>query len=136
MNTIKSIKSVNFMWTALALIAIVSVMMLSGASASSSSGHGGAAAQPASAESTSPAAEVKIDNFAYAPGVITVKAGTQVTWINHDDIPHTVDSTQGKFKSAALDTEDKFQFRFTEAGEYPFYCRMHPKMTGKIIVQP
>lgn len=82
------------------------------------------------------ATEVKIDNFAFTPGAVTVKAGTQVTWINHDDIPHTVDSTEGKFKSAALDTDDKFQFRFTEPGEYPFYCRMHPKMTGKIIVQP
>jgi len=86
--------------------------------------------------STDSAAEVKIVNFAFTPGAVTVKAGTQVTWINHDDIPHTVDSTQGKFKSAALDTDDKFQFRFTEPGEYPFYCRMHPKMTGKIIVQP
>jgi plastocyanin len=65
-----------------------------------------------------------------------VKVGTEVTWTNHDDIPHTVDSTQGKFKSAALDTDNKFQFRFTEPGEYPFYCRMHPKMTGKVVVQP
>jgi len=93
--------------------------------------------QAASAEaSAGSVTEVKIDNFAFTPGVVTVKAGTQVTWINHDDIPHTVDSTQGRFKSAALDTDDKFQFRFTEPGEYPFYCRMHPKMTGKIIVQP
>ncbi len=82
------------------------------------------------------AVEVKIDNFAFTPNVVTVKAGTQVTWINHDDIPHTVDSTEGKFKSAALDTDEKFQFLFREPGEYPFYCRMHPKMTGKIIVQP
>jgi plastocyanin len=56
--------------------------------------------------------------------------------VNHDDIPHTVDSTEGKFKSGALDTNDKFEFRFTQPGEYQFYCRMHPKMTGKIIVQP
>jgi plastocyanin len=82
------------------------------------------------------ATEVMIDNFAFTPGLVSVKAGTQVPWINHDDIPHTVDSTQGKFKSAAMDTNDKCQFRFTEPGEYLFYCRMHPKMTGKIIVQP
>jgi len=56
-------------------------------------------------------------------------------WINRDDIPHTVDSTQGKFKSAALDTDDRFQFQFTEPGEYPYFCRIHPKMTGSIIVQ-
>src|SRR5215469_11554482 len=82
------------------------------------------------------ASQVVIDDFVYSPVPLTVKVGTTVTWINHDDIPHTVDSTQGKFKSAALDTDDKFEFRFTEAGEYPFYCRIHPKMTGKIIVPP
>jgi len=82
------------------------------------------------------ASQVVIDDFVYSPVPLTVKVGTTVTWINHDDIPHTVDSTQGKFKSAALDTDNKFEFRFTEAGEYPFYCRIHPKMTGKIIVQP
>ena len=82
-------------------------------------------------------AEVKIDNFAFTPGTVTVKAGSQVTWINRDDLPHTVDSSQGKFKSAALDTDQEFQFRFrfTEAGEYPYYCRMHPKMSGSITVQ-
>src|ERR1700739_2973942 len=74
--------------------------------------------------------EVKIDNFAFNPAVITVKVGTQVTWINRDDIPHTVDSSEGKFKSAALDTDQKFEFKFSEPGEYPFFCRMHPKMTG------
>jgi plastocyanin len=106
-------------------------MMLKGASASTP-------AAPASTQAvgaTGLVSEVKIDNFAFTPAVITVKAGTQITWVNHDDIPHTVDSTEGKFKSAALDTDDKFQFRFTEPGEYPYFCRMHPKMTGKIVVQ-
>lgn len=133
MTSIRTSKFVDFSWSALALVAIVSVMMLGGTSASSASGPDGGSAAGAS---TGSATEVKIDNFAFTPGAVTVKAGTQVTWINNDDIPHTVDSTQGKFKSAALDTGDKFQFRFTEPGEYPFYCRMHPKMTGKIIVQP
>jgi plastocyanin len=102
------------------------------------SGNGGGtdmAAMASGVASADSAPEVKIDNFAFTPGAITIKRGTQVTWINNDDIPHTVDSTQGKFKSAALDTDQKFQFRFTEPGEYPYYCRMHPKMTGSIIVQ-
>ena len=97
------------------------------------------ASNPTSAAAAAPApadAEVKIDNFAFNPAVITVKAGTQVIWINKDDIPHTVDSSEGKFKSAALDTDQKFEFKFSEPGEYPFFCRMHPKMTGKVIVQP
>jgi len=87
------------------------------------------------AASTASALEVKIDNFAFTPGATLIKPGAEVTWINRDDIPHTVDSAQGKFKSAALDTDDKFQFRFTEPGEYPYFCRMHPRMTGSVLVQ-
>jgi len=107
-------------------------------SSSPMTGNGGGtdmAAMASGGVSTDSAIEVKIDNFAFTPGAIKIKSGTQVTWINNDDIPHTVDSTQGKFKSAALDTDQKFEFRFTEPGEYPYYCRMHPKMTGSIVVQ-
>jgi len=138
MRKMKTCLSVEFSWrSALALFVIVASMSISGSAVSSASEPGTASAPAGSPESsTGPVAEVKIDNFAYTPGVITVKAGTQVTWINRDDIPHTVDSTQGKFKSAAMDTDGTIQFRFTEPGEYPFYCRMHPKMTGKIVVQP
>ncbi len=98
---------------------------------------GGAAAPAAAAGATAadPGAEVKIDNFAFTPTPFKVKTGAQVTWTNRDDIPHTVDSTQGKFKSSALDTDQKFQFKFTEPGEYPYFCRLHPKMTGSIVVQ-
>jgi plastocyanin len=117
-------------------LAIVDSPLDSSSSAVSGKGGGTDVASAASAgASTDPAPEVKIDNFAFTPGAISIKRGTQVTWINHDDIPHTVDSTQGKFKSAALDTDQKFQFRFTEAGEYPYYCRLHPKMTASITVQ-
>jgi plastocyanin len=138
MTNIKLRKFVDFRCTGLALVAIVSVMTLGAAPASRASQPGRAAgtAQAVSGPSTGSEIEVKIDNFVFAPGVVTVKAGTQVTWTNKDDIPHTVDSTEGKFKSPALDTDAKFQFKFTEPGEYPFYCRLHPKMTGKIIVQP
>jgi plastocyanin len=138
MRNIETGRSVDFTGSALGLVAIVLVMTLSGAAASPASQPRGASGMTASPEASTGASatEVMIDHFAFLPGVVTVRAGTQVTWINHDDIPHTVDSTQGKFKSAAMDTADKFQFRFTEPGEYPFYCRMHPKMTGKIIVQP
>ncbi len=132
-----AIPSVYLKWSALALLAIASVMICSVASlAAQHAGITDGAVAVAAGAPTDSTAEVKIDNFAYTPVTVTVKVGTQVTWVNHDDIPHTVDSTQGKFKSAALDTDDRFEFRFTEAGDYPFYCRIHPKMTGKIIVQP
>ena|SRR5207248_1715220 len=135
MKKIEARQSVKFAWNSLGLIVIVVFITLSGAAVPSASESASTAAGSPEL-STRSVAEVKIDNFAYTPGVITVKVGTEVTWINHDDIPHTVDSTQGKFKSAALDTDNKFEFRFTEPGEYPFYCRMHPKMTGKVVVQP
>jgi amicyanin len=79
--------------------------------------------------------EVKIDNFTYNPQQITVKAGTTVTWINHDDIPHTVTSKTGIFKSKALDTDDKFSFTFATPGSYPYFCALHPHMTGTIVVE-
>jgi plastocyanin len=138
MNKLKTSGTSSFRWTSQTL-ALVLLMIFTAASASSASKPADAsslATAAAGGPSTDSTTEVKIDNFAFTPGIIRVKAGTQLTWINHDDIPHTVDSTEGKFKSAALDTEDKFQFRFTQPGEYSYYCRMHPKMTGKVIVQP
>jgi plastocyanin len=89
------------------------------------------AAVPARAADT----EVKIDNFTYNPQQITVKAGTTVTWINHDDIPHTVTSQTMRFKSNALDTDDKFSFTFATPGSYPYFCALHPHMTGTIVVE-
>jgi len=124
----------NFKWSVAVLFAIASVMILAG-TVSQAQRENGPVKAVGTAGTDSPA-QVVIDNFVYSPVPLAVKIGTTVTWVNHDDIPHTVDSTDRKFKSAALDTDEKFEFRFTEPGEYPFYCRIHPKMTGKIIVQP
>ena len=77
---------------------------------------------------------VTMDNFTFAPAQLTVKVGTTVTWTNHDDIPHTVVSA-GKFRSKTLDTDDKFSFTFTAAGEYKYFCSLHPHMTGTIKVE-
>jgi plastocyanin len=79
--------------------------------------------------------EVKIHNFAFAPQRTTVKAGTTVTWINEDDIPHTVTSSSKLFKSRALDTGDKFSFTFTTPGTYEYFCSLHPHMTGAVVVE-
>lgn len=79
--------------------------------------------------------QVSIDNFTFAPAQLTVPVGTTVAWTNHDDIPHTVTSTDKRFSSAALDTDDHFAYRFTAPGTYNYYCTLHPKMTGTIHVQ-
>ena len=79
--------------------------------------------------------EVKIDNFVFGPQTLTVPVGATVTWTNKDDIPHTSVSTDGLFKSKVLDTDEKFSYTFTKAGTYSYYCTIHPKMTGKVVVQ-
>jgi len=78
--------------------------------------------------------EVKIDNFTFGPQKLTVKVGDTVTWLNEDDIPHTVVSV-GKFRSKALDTDDKYSFTFTAAGTYEYFCGLHPHMQGSIVVE-
>ncbi len=80
-------------------------------------------------------AEVKIDNFSFGPQTLTIAVGATVTWTNRDDIPHTVVSTDGVFKSKVRDTDEEFSYTFTKAGTYPYYCSVHPKMTGKVVVQ-
>jgi plastocyanin len=77
---------------------------------------------------------VTIDNFTFQPQELTVKAGTTVTWKNHDDIPHTIVSA-GKFRSKTMDTDDSFSFTFTAAGDYKYFCSLHPHMTGTIKVE-
>jgi plastocyanin len=79
--------------------------------------------------------EVKIDQHAFIPQRMTVKAGTTVTWINDDDVPHTAASSTKLFKSKALDTGDKFSFTFTTPGTYQYFCSVHPYMTGAIVVE-
>ena len=77
-----------------------------------------------------------IDNFTFKPGTITVPVGTTVVWENDDDIPHTVVSLDGTFRSPALDTEDKFSFTFDTPGTFEYFCSLHPHMTAKVVVAP
>src|ERR1700758_3411807 len=80
--------------------------------------------------------EVNIDNFTFTPKELTVKAGTTVVFRNQDDIPHVVVGAKGEFHSKALDTGDSFSFTFAKSGSYGYFCGLHPKMQGKIIVTP
>jgi amicyanin len=78
---------------------------------------------------------VKIDNFSFTPKSLSVKAGGTVTWVNHDDIPHNIVSTEKKFSSPVLDTDQNFSFTFRDPGSYPYYCKIHPMMTGTVVVE-
>jgi len=92
------------------------------------------AAAPAAA-SAAAANEVSIDNFAFNPKVVTVKAGSKLTWRNRDDVPHKIQSTDNRFTgSPLLDTKAVYSVGFPESGEYPYFCSLHPVMTGKVVV--
>ena len=79
--------------------------------------------------------EVKVDNFTFSPETLTVPVNSTVTWVNKDDLPHVIASNDGLFKSRALDTDQKYSYTFGKAGTYSYYCSIHPKMVGKIVVQ-
>ena len=93
----------------------------------------GVAADPPQAAT----AEVKIDNFSFTPATLTVPVGTTVTWTNRDDIPHTVVSADDPkaFKSKVMDTDEKFSYTFATAGTFTYFCSVHPKMTGTVVVK-
>jgi len=80
--------------------------------------------------------EIGIDNFDFTPKMLTVKAGTNVTWINKDDVPHLIVSTQNKFHASnVLDTDQRYSATLTKPGTYDYFCSLHPKMQGKIVVE-
>ena len=88
-----------------------------------------------SEEAKSQSTQITLDNFTFAPATLTVPVNSTVTWVNKDDIPHVIASNDGLFKSKALDTDAKFSYTFTKAGTYAYYCTIHPKMQGKVVVQ-
>ena len=100
---------------------------------------GAAAATATTSPTTATAGEslVEIDNFVFKPKELTVAVGTKVTWTNKDDVPHTATSADDThtFDSKALDTDDKYSFTFITPGTYKYFCKVHPHMTGVVIVK-
>ena len=79
---------------------------------------------------------IEIKDFAFNPQTITVKSGETVTWINRDEEPHTIVSVGKQFKkSTALDTDQEFTLTVGAPGTYDYFCSVHPKMTGTIVVE-
>ena len=80
--------------------------------------------------------KIEIKDFAFNPQTLTVKSGEKVTWINRDEEPHTIVSVEKQFKkSSAIDTDQEFTITAGAPGTYTYFCSVHPKMTGTIIVQ-
>lgn len=92
---------------------------------------------PASATGSPAAAagdQVTIDNFAFAPATLTVKAGTTVTWTNRDEEPHTVAASDGSFHSPGMGTGATYSHAFPTAGKFDYVCSIHPMMHGTVVV--
>ena len=79
---------------------------------------------------------IVIKDYEFSPSALTIAPGTTVTWVNEDESPHTVADNGKAFRSAALDTSDRFSYTFAQPGEFTYYCTMHPMMVGKIVVKP
>lgn len=90
------------------------------------------------AKSEPAAGSVDIKTFMFQPDPVRVKAGTEVTWTNTDDILHTVTSgkrgkTTGEFDKK-VNLNDKFSYTFDKPGTYPYVCTIHMGMDGTVIV--
>ena len=98
----------------------------------------GTAGNPAqSADNQAAPVRIRIDNFTFEPSEVTIPTGTKVTWVNHDDVPHTATSSAKpkQFDSGTLDTDGQFTYVFTAPGTYDYFCALHKHMTGRIIVK-
>jgi plastocyanin len=83
----------------------------------------------------STAKSVTIKDFKFGPPELTVPVGTTITWINHDEEPHTVTAVTGAFTSAGLSHDDTFTQTFTKPGTYQYFCALHPKMRATVVVK-
>ena len=89
---------------------------------------------PSAARSSGEAA-VKIDNFTFSPATLTVAKGSEVTWTNEDDIPHSIVLGDLNVHSKAMDTDKSFTYRFDQTGTFDYVCGLHPHMHGQIVVR-
>ena len=106
---------------------LVAAVLAAGASAASAGDTATTAAAPT---------VIVIKGFAFSPSALTIAPGTTVTWVNEDESPHTIADNGKAFRSAALDTNDRFSYTFAQSGEFTYHCTMHPMMVGKIVVKP
>jgi len=129
------------MWNQLrriyALALTMSLLFIAAGCTGGSRGIEGTSTETASVAPSAAEKQIVIDNFTFDPPTLTVPVGTKVTWVNHDDVPHTATSTAKPkhFDSRTLDTDGQFTHVFTAPGTYDYFCAVHPKMTGTIVVK-
>ena len=107
-----------------------------GQGSSNTTAAGGGTATTGGASIPAGAVVVTMQNTAFVPAQVTVKVGQTVAWVNRDPMQHDVVANDGFFRSQLLDTNQVFTFTFSKAGSFPYYCAIHPQMTGTVTVQP
>jgi plastocyanin len=113
-------------WTLLVLGVAVSLAL-------GTSGAG--RARPAPSATGTGSYTIAIKDFMFSPRNLTIPVGSKVTWINKDEEPHKVAEVNSTFGSQPLDTDQGFTYEFKTAGKYEYFCTVHPRMTGTIIVE-
>jgi plastocyanin len=100
-------------------------------------GAGGVLPPPAPEPDPAPVpgtGDISIIDFSYGPAVLTVPAGSSVTWVNEGVALHTVTARDGSFDSGLMATGDSFTRTFTQPGTYEYFCTLHPGMIGTLVV--
>ncbi len=132
----------RFTRAALAALALSALVAGCGSTSSSSSSSQGAAAAkststPASGAATATKAtkvSVAIANYAFKPADITVKAGTKLTFTNHDATAHTATSKTPGFDTGTLKQGQSATVSVSKPGTYSYYCQFHAFMVAKVTV--
>ncbi len=132
LRSVLGVTTLNYLQRNHSLAIIDSPLLLSGPGGEKVMGE---EKQPEGKKASSVPDQVDIDNFSFVPGTLIVHRQATVTWVNRDDVPHTVNETEGLFKSPVLDTDDRFSYTFRESGRYKYYCSIHPHMTATIEVE-
>lgn len=96
---------------------------------------GAGASRPAPRATDQGSSTVTVKDFEFTPRNLTIPAGSKVTWTNKDEEPHKIVEVNSAFTSQPLDTDGNFTYQFDTPGTYEYFCALHPRMTGKIIVE-
>jgi len=88
----------------------------------------------ASANAAAPASTVNMTREAFAPEMLDVTVGTTITWINNDDMPHSVTANDGQFDSGPIQPGKRYQWTAKGAGTIAYHCIFHPSMTATVTV--
>lgn len=115
---------------------LVVFVLISGCTSTTTVTPASTTPQPTNSAQTSTEQQVNIKDFNFVPATADVPVGTTVTWVNGDNVPHTVTSVSGSFDSGIMVAGKTYSYKFDQAGTFEYSCTNHPTMPrGKVIVR-